>query len=88
MARQSKDADERTETVKTGHGPEPSGADDVMSDPALDDRVGTDWADEGGATPVGPATSVASGDPEADGERHDVGTRNSEPRRRGKHRAK
>ncbi|WP_449277536.1 hypothetical protein [Leucobacter sp. GX24907] len=35
--------------------------DDVTSDPALDDRVGSDWADEGGATPAGPATSTPGG---------------------------
>lgn len=29
---------------------------DVESDPALNDNVGQDWADEGGATPQGPAT--------------------------------
>ena len=31
---------------------------DVGSDPALTDREGQDWSDEGGATPAGPATSV------------------------------
>ncbi len=31
---------------------------DVESDPARDDRTGSDWADEGGATPTGPATSA------------------------------
>lgn len=31
---------------------------DVMSDPALDDHLGSDWVDEGGATPAGPATST------------------------------
>ncbi|MEV8182823.1 hypothetical protein [Specibacter sp. NPDC078692] len=30
---------------------------DVESDPALNDGPGQDWADEGGATPQGPATS-------------------------------
>lgn len=30
---------------------------DVISDPALTDKVGHDWADEGGATPTGPASS-------------------------------
>lgn len=30
---------------------------DVVSDPALADHVGTDWTDEGGATPDGPATT-------------------------------
>jgi hypothetical protein len=28
---------------------------DVTSDPALDDQIGSDWSDEGGATPTGPA---------------------------------
>ena len=31
---------------------------DVHSDPALTDREGQDWSDEGGATPAGPATNV------------------------------
>ncbi|MCX6498604.1 MAG: hypothetical protein NTU93_07350 [Arthrobacter sp.] len=31
---------------------------DVGSDPALNDEVGRDWSDEGGATPAGPATNV------------------------------
>lgn len=34
-----------------------SAAADVTSDPALNDELGQDWADEGGATPRGPATS-------------------------------
>jgi hypothetical protein len=33
-------------------------APDVHSDPALTDRDGQDWSDEGGATPAGPATNV------------------------------
>jgi hypothetical protein len=33
-------------------------APDVNSDPALTDREGQDWSDEGGATPAGPATSI------------------------------
>lgn len=31
---------------------------DVRSDPALDDRLGSDWTDEGGATSEGPATAT------------------------------
>lgn len=31
---------------------------DVVSDPALDDTTGSDWTDEGGAAPEGPATST------------------------------
>lgn len=31
---------------------------DVVSDPAHADHVGTDWTDEGGAAPEGPATNV------------------------------
>lgn len=34
-----------------------AGTRDVESDPALNDDLGQDWADEGGATPSGPATS-------------------------------
>lgn len=30
---------------------------DVVSDPAHADQVGTDWTDEGGAAPEGPATN-------------------------------
>lgn len=31
---------------------------DVVSDPALDDTTGSDWTDEGGAAPEGPATNT------------------------------
>lgn len=31
---------------------------DVVSDPALDDNTGSDWTDEGGAAPEGPATNT------------------------------
>lgn len=31
---------------------------DVVSDPALDDATGSDWTDEGGAAPEGPATNT------------------------------
>ncbi|WP_282851545.1 hypothetical protein [Gulosibacter sediminis] len=58
---------EYSTTVKTGNGSDQSN-DDVVSDPALDDRVGNDWADEGGATPVGPATSTAADDVDVDEE--------------------
>lgn len=52
-------ADERTDTVRTGHGSDEADAEnDVITDPALDDRVGSDWSDEGGATPTGPATDA------------------------------
>ncbi len=34
---------------------------DVQSDPALTDEQGSDWSDEGGATPSGPATNVGPG---------------------------
>lgn len=57
--------EERTQTVPTAHGADEAVADeDVVSDPALDDRVGSDWADEGGAVPSGPATAAPSGDEE------------------------
>lgn len=53
---------EKTETVETEHSPDHSDAPaDVASDPALDDRLGSDWIDEGGATSVGPATSTPGG---------------------------
>lgn len=35
---------------------EPAG--DVTSDPARDDRTGSDWSTEGGATQQGPATDT------------------------------
>lgn len=67
----------RAKPVSTHHGVgADSAAADVTSDPALDDRLGSDWADEGGATRVGPATSATSvhashpNDPEADDKRH------------------
>lgn len=51
--------EERTETVQTQHGPTGNGAkEDVVTDPALDDRLGSDWSDEGGATTTGPATDT------------------------------
>ncbi|MBT2588301.1 hypothetical protein [Arthrobacter sp. ISL-95] len=31
---------------------------DVVSDPALDDTTGSDWSDEGGAAPEGPAINT------------------------------
>ena len=37
---------------------------DVMSDPALGDHLGSDWSDEGGAAPEGPATFLADGEHE------------------------
>lgn len=49
-----------------GNAPEPESARDVESDPALDDRLGSDWSDEGGAAPTGPATSTGADDPEDD----------------------
>lgn len=42
--------EEEVETVATETGPDEANS-DVVSDPARDDRVGSDWADEGGATP-------------------------------------
>ncbi len=60
---EKKEPTQLTDTVPTKHGAD--GADaksDVVSDPALDDNIGTDWADEGGATPAGPATATATAD--------------------------
>lgn len=48
---------EATETAKTAHNAGHDSDTDVHSDPARDDRVGSDWSDEGGAAPTGPATS-------------------------------
>lgn len=42
---------------------------DVLSDPARDDRVGSDWADEGGAVPTGPATDAPAPDADEDPQR-------------------
>jgi len=40
---------------------------DSTSDPAKDDTVGSDWTDEGGATPTGPATADEdAADPDGD----------------------
>jgi hypothetical protein len=36
----------------------PPASPDLRSDPALSDREGQDWSDEGGATPAGPATNT------------------------------
>ncbi len=53
---------ERTTTVPKGTPQEnPDSDEDVETDPALDDRLGSDWTDEGGATAAGPATSVPGG---------------------------
>lgn len=41
------------ETTESGSGPE--GAKDVQSDPAKGSDEKSDWTDEGGATPIGPA---------------------------------
>lgn len=35
---------------------------DATSDPARSDETGADWADEGGATPQGPATAESAVD--------------------------
>lgn len=54
---------ELTETAPTAHKPEGVEArEDVVSDPALDDRLGSDWQDEGGATTEGPATAPVQQD--------------------------
>ena len=53
---------EAVETVSTSNPhPDTEASEDVASDPALDDRLGSDWADEGGATPVGPASTAPGG---------------------------
>ncbi|MCQ9165991.1 hypothetical protein [Arthrobacter sp. STN4] len=45
-------------TAASGTAPQPRGIDhapDVESDPALNDDLGQDWSDEGGALPSGPS---------------------------------
>ena len=42
----------------TGSSSTPPVRPDVVSDPALDDNTGSDWTDEGGAAPEGPATNT------------------------------
>jgi hypothetical protein len=43
------------DTRQTDVGPDDSDG-DVETDPAKDTDSGTDWSDEGGATPEGPST--------------------------------
>lgn len=58
MAKDELNDEESTATVVTPKKDESgSPLKDVTSDPALDDHVGSDWSDEGGATPVGPASA-------------------------------
>jgi hypothetical protein len=45
------------DTEQTDVGPDDSDS-DVESDPAKDTDSGTDWSDEGGATPEGPSTDT------------------------------
>lgn len=61
-----------TETVPTAHKPEgaPVRA-DVVSDPARDDHLGSDWQDEGGATSEGPATAPSQQEAGGDDDRED-----------------
>ncbi len=59
--------EEQAETVPARHRTDGDGShEDVVTDPALDDRVGSDWADEGGATSSGPATATAADEEGAD----------------------
>lgn len=53
-----------TEQSHTAPEAQPDFIEDVESDPALSDRKGFDWTDEGGATSLGPATHTPL-DPEA-----------------------
>lgn len=62
---QSTDGVEGVETVHPSrHNPNEVVREDVMSDPALGDHLGSDWSDEGGAAPEGPATFLADGEHE------------------------
>lgn len=47
---------ERTQDAESN--PDVESAPDVESDPALDDQVGSDWSDEGGAVPSGPQITL------------------------------
>lgn len=48
---------------------------DATSDPARSDEIGADWADEGGATPQGPATAESAvDDGDAGGDRRAGGS--------------
>jgi hypothetical protein len=53
-----RDAGQPTTPGGSAAGKTPPTASDVRSDPALNDREGQDWSDEGGATPAGPATNI------------------------------
>ncbi len=76
--------EERTGTVPTSHGPGDAEADaDVVSDPALDDRLGSEWVDEGGATPAGPATQTPGPDDPEQGDPDLAETDLAEDNRRG-----
>lgn len=47
---------------------------DVVSDPARDDQIGSDWASEGGSTPTGPAThTLSENDKNDEGSAKDAG---------------
>lgn len=46
---------DKPNTTETDTAPE-AADDDVVSDPSKGAETGADWADEGGATPTGPAT--------------------------------
>lgn len=39
---------------------------DIVSDPSRNVREGSDWTDEGGASPDGPATAESSSNPSPD----------------------
>ncbi|GAA3269469.1 hypothetical protein [Paenarthrobacter aurescens] len=59
----SQKAESTLKTEPTGASGNAAGAgpaihSDVVSDPALDDTTGSDWTDEGGAAPEGPATNT------------------------------
>ncbi|MEV7607103.1 hypothetical protein AB0N65_16840 [Paenarthrobacter sp. NPDC089322] len=57
---QRSEAGQRTETVKSDATTTsvPPVKPDVITDPARDDATGSDWTDEGGAAPEGPATNT------------------------------
>lgn len=55
---------QHTPTEPTDYGAE-LGLNDVVSDPAQGEAIGSDWAAEGGAVTTGPATDTGDADSDA-----------------------
>lgn len=56
------DEEHPNETRESAHQSSDEETTDLMSDPAQDDSVGSDWTGEGGATLDGPATAIHESD--------------------------